>query len=116
MILADFCCPYHGRFEALADADWEAMPCPSTLAPARFNHGIEGEPAGFVCMTTSPWAPSPIRGRVNHAEVVRGTVDRPESKMYLDTRELGAGMPMEEWRAKRDRVYEERRHKEGKEL
>jgi hypothetical protein len=36
--------------------------------------------------------------------------------MYLDTRELGEGMPYQEWRDKRDRLYRDRRHAESKDL
>jgi hypothetical protein len=99
MILNDYECPTgHGVFEALADRDaldWH--PCPVCSKPS------------ILIM------PAPM-GRVRLAEVERGGVSKPDSPMFLDTRELGEGMPMEEWRAKRDKVYEERRHKESKDL
>jgi hypothetical protein len=116
MILADFTCPEHGRFEAFAPSDAESCPCPELLPPWE-DHGPAGDLGdGGICQADSPWSPSPVRGRVRTAEVERGGVDKPASPMYLDTRELGEGMPMEEWRAKRDKMYEERRHKEAKEV
>jgi hypothetical protein len=118
MIRADYRCPKHGDFEATVESpspDFE--PCPQVVG-ATIPIAVDYADRATVdlCGFPSPWVPFPIRGRVNQAEVQRGTVDRPDSPMYLDTRELGEGMPMEEWRAKRDKVYEERRHKESKEL
>ncbi len=122
MILADFTCPYHGRFEALADRDAESMPCPMpTIVHRHANDGspvICGEPNCFPvpCPEVSPWSPSPVHGRVRIGEVERGANEQPASPMYLSTQDLGNGMPYSEWRAKRDRMYEERRHKESKDL
>ncbi len=113
MILADFCCPYHGRFEALAESDAEWHPCPVWMVHGHANPATSVE---APCDCQSPWSPSPVRGRVRIGEVVRGGVDKPDSPMMLDTRELGNGMPMEEWRARRDKMYEERRWKESKEF
>jgi hypothetical protein len=96
MILADFECPDHGPFETLADADAETLACPDC-----------GEP--------SAWLPTPVHGRVRIGEVERGKVARPDSPMFLDTRELGEGMPLKEFKEKRRKLYEERRWKESKE-
>jgi hypothetical protein len=116
MILSDFTCPEHGRFEALAESDAESAPCPFvTEEGGRWDEG-RGEDQDRICEEPSPWTPTPIRCRVRIGEVERGGVDKPASPMFLDTRELGEGMPMEEWRAKRDKVYEERRHKEAKDF
>ena len=100
MILADYCC-YECRltFEQMVES-----PSPDKV----WCHRCDSNWA--------LWSPSPVRGRVRLGEVERGGVDKPDSPMYLDTRELGAGMPMEEWRAKRDKLYQERRHKESKEI
>ena len=118
MILSDFTCPVHGRFEQLADADDDEAKCMTWLTEEETiaaGHKWFGYPT-LYCGTWSPWTPTPIRCRVRTAEVERGGVDRPASPMYLDTRELGEGMPYDEWRAKRDKMYEDRRHKESKEL
>jgi hypothetical protein len=95
VILSDFTCPEHGTFERLVDVSAESVPCRE-------------------CGADCPWTPAPIRCRVRIGEVERGGVDKPDSPMYLDTRELGEGMPYDEWKAKRDKVYEDRRHKESK--
>ncbi len=118
MILADFDCPEHGIFEALVDADLEFACCTEPRAACTCIH--PDDRCGVDCVTecgiVSPWSPSPVRGRVRIGEVVRGGVDQPDSPMYLNTRELGEGMPMSEWREKRDKMYAERRHKESKDL
>jgi hypothetical protein len=112
MILADYCCPCHGHFEQMVESPSpDEVPC-----PAVYECNPPATRRNVLCGLPSPWAPSPIRGRVNHAEVVRGTVDRPESPMMLDTRALGEGQPYSEWRESRDKMYRERRHKESKEL
>jgi hypothetical protein len=111
MILADFTCPYHGRFEALAESDADEASC---QLPGDWRACASG--CDCLCGAPSPWSPSPVHGRVRIAEVMRGGVDRPDSPMFLDTRKLGEGQPYEEFRAERDKLYEERRHKESKEL
>ena len=65
------------------------------------------------CDARATWQPSPIIGSVA-ASVERGKVARPESPMFLDTRELGEGMPLAEFKEKRRKLYQERRHKEFK--
>lgn len=114
MILADFECPEHGPFEAFVDADAETAPCPEMVSgyegEALGDAGGDGVPCAEVCR----WLPTPIHGSVRLGEVTRGPVAKPDSPMFLDTRALGEGMPMKEWKAKRRKLYEERRHKEGK--
>lgn len=97
MILSDYECATCGIFEALAPSDCDAMPCPE-------------------CGERAPWSPSPVHGRVRLGEVVRGKVAKPDSPMFLDTRSLGEGEPLREWKARRAKLYAERRHREGKEL
>jgi hypothetical protein len=97
LILNDYECPTdHGIFEALMDSNGpDCAPCP-------------------VCSKPSiRLMPAPM-GRVKIGEVVRGGVDKPDSPMYLNTRELGEGMPYDDWRAKRDKMYDERRFAESK--
>lgn len=93
MILSDYLCPFCDHsFEAMVESpapDYEA--CPSCTEPAS-------------------WAPSPIHGRVKVGEVTRGTVDKaPPGAM--DTRLLGEGMSMKEWKAGRDKWRTEERRK-----
>ena len=91
MILADWDCPSCGVFEARAPSSTDAIPCPE-------------------CGAASPWAPSPVAGRVKLGEVSRGKVEPPRPG-WINTRELGEGMSMAEWRAKRDRQRLEDRRK-----
>ncbi len=96
-IARDFACHDCGPFSAEVSRDADTHPCPDCGAP-------------------TPFVLSPVHGSVKATEAIRGSVAKPDSPMYLDTRELGNGMPMAEWRAKRDKLYEERRHKESKEF
>jgi hypothetical protein len=118
MILADFECPEHGVFEAYADADAESAPCPFRRCNASDMCtgclSCASEPAS--CYEIAEWSPSPIHGSVQAGSVVRGPVSKPDSPMFLDTRELGEGMPLKEFKEKRRKLYEERRHKESKSL
>lgn len=62
------------------------------------------------CGGRATWTPSALVAcRVRRVEVVRGGWQKPERPTYLDTRELGEGQSMDEFRAKRKAVWEERR-------
>ena len=104
MRLSDFDCPAHGLFEQMADSSADEVFCPSV------------DENGNACGLASPWRPSPVVGRMKLGEVSRGKSEGPPSKNYMDTRDLGDGMTMTEWRARRAKVHEERRHKSNKEL
>jgi hypothetical protein len=97
MILSSYLCPTCGEIELMVSS-----PSPD-VAPCD-------------CGAFADWLPSPIHGSVQASSVVRGTVAKPDSPMFLDTRELGEGMPLKEFKEKRRKLYEERRHKEGKGL
>lgn len=90
--LAEYCCDEHGRFDAWVSRDDvpDEQPCPE-------------------CETPSPWvigAPTP---KVSFASAaVHGGYTRPEHPMALDTRELGEGMPVNEWRKKRAKKWADR--------
>lgn len=118
MILADFCCPVHGPFEARADADAETAPC--THAPVSYSTGPatgeEGPRQYFTdtCGIESPWLPSPVAGSVKLGEVSRGKSDAKPGPMALDYRELAEGMPMSEFKAKRKKLWDEWRWKKNK--
>lgn len=60
-----------------------------------------------------PWIPSPGPSAVA-ASVARGPVAKPASKMFCDTRALGEGQSLAEWKADRRKLYAERRHAERK--
>lgn len=95
-ILQDFLCADCGPISALAPRDTDHIPCPDCGGPAEWRISA---PPGFC----------------SGVGVIRGGVAQPDSPMYLSTRELGEGMPYAEWRAKRDKIYEERRFREAKE-
>jgi hypothetical protein len=102
LILAEYYCEADGRFDSLEErtADGEAP-----------DHATCPE-----CGELAPWTISAPMGKVRVAEVVRGKSDKPERKGWLDTRELGEGMPLEEYRAKRAKIREEERHRDLKEF
>jgi hypothetical protein len=94
-ILAEYACPRHGVFEELVDRPSpDFMPCPE-------------------CNDVSPWTitAAPM-GKVRTTEVERGKWQKPEHPGWLDTRELGEGMPLEEWREKRAKIRDEQRRKD----
>ena len=96
MILSDYRCPTCGPFEALV-----VSPSPDHITCA--------------CGSISPWMPAPIAGRVKAGEVTRGKVEKAPPGA-LDTRELGDGMPLSEWRKKREAWKNDERWKLKKEL
>lgn len=108
MILSDFICPLHGRFEALADRDADSAPCPMP----RQLPGMPSHPCGL----TSPWTPSPVAGRVELVSAVsRGKWEPPPSKLATNTRPLMEGQSYGEWRADRKKVWRDFDHKQRKE-
>lgn len=96
-ITQEFECPVHGRFEATAPHDTDAIAC-------------------IICGVASPWVISAPHGSVNQFEVVRGGVAKAENPGWLSTRALAEGMPIGEWKAKREKFYAEKRHAEAKEF
>jgi len=96
LILSEFLCAQHGRFDALVSREAESSPCPA-------------------CNAASPWTPSAPLSRVRIAEVTRGKFEKPEHPGHLDTRALADGMPLNEWKAKRDAIRKERLRKHVKE-
>jgi hypothetical protein len=92
VILCDYTCPACETFETLVES-----PAPDVIAcPA--------------CSAPSTWTPpSTLHGSVKRWEVVRGGWTKPERSTYYDTRELGEGMPIDEWRAKRQAKWDESR-------
>lgn len=99
MIRADYFCEH-------CDSDQEhAVPSP-------LPDFIECE----FCGEQARWSPSPVMGRVRKSEVARGKWQKPEHPGWVDTRELGEGQPIEEYRAKRRKIREELRWKANKDL
>jgi hypothetical protein len=61
------------------------------------------------CGLRSPWVISSPLTRVNPIEAVKGKWTKPERKTYTDTRNLGEGQPLHEWREDRAKIWEEKR-------
>jgi hypothetical protein len=92
-ILLEFLCDTHGRFEAHVDRETspDSVPCPE-------------------CGADSPWSPSSApMCRVRAVEAIKGKWTKPERKTYTDTRNLGEGQPLYEWKEDRAAIWEERR-------
>lgn len=113
MILSDFICPIHGRFEALADRDADSAPCPADMPIA-----VDGHITRFSspCEFPSPWTPSPVAGRVELVSAVsRGKWEPPPSKLATNTRPLMEGQKYSEWRKERKKVWRDHDWKQRKE-
>lgn len=131
MMLAEFECPVHGRFEALVDrvdgGPPDSAPCPEwceSASPQTANEPKFGmreewptltraEPV--ACGLASPWrisSPHPKVLSVPCFAAVRGgdMKDRPPG--MLDTRKLADGQSMKEWKGEREKERLERRHQQ----
>lgn len=98
IVTADYLCPEHEHFEASVETPTpDAHPCPE-------------------CGASSPWSPTKLNGKVRRVEVVRGGWQKPERKTWLDTRELGEGQDIQEFREKRRAIREEERQKAVREM
>lgn len=121
MVIHDFLCPIHGRFEALAESDSDSALCPhpSAIGPYSIGpvNGAEGPRQHFrTCAQVSPWTPSPVAGRVELVSAVsRGKWEPPPSKLATDTRPLMEGQKYSEWRKDRKKVWRDHDHKARKE-
>lgn len=93
MILSDFLCPVHGPFEALAPSSADTAPCPE-------------------CGFDSPWLPSPVSGRVVRGAVSQGKSDPPPFAHATDTRAIGEGQSVDEWKAERRKMWQSKRRDE----
>ncbi len=94
LIILEFDCPDHGRFEAMVERSEpnDTHPCPDCEVPA-------------------PWTISAPLVRIKLASAAtQGGYVKPDHPLALDTRELGEGMSMQEWRAKRAKKWAEHDH------
>ena len=101
-IAAEYSCPEHGRFTVTVARDANGY------APA--THRCE------TCAAVAPYVISAPAARVRKFEVTRGGWQKPERKTFLDTRELGEGQDIEEFRDKRAAIRDEQRRQSLKEL
>ena len=128
MILADFRCPIHGVFEALADRDAESAPCPA-MADVEVASwvGDDGElqlvghhapgPVQLTaerCNASSPWTPSPVFGRMQLVTASQGKSDPKPHKMSMDLREVGEGRSLNDWKKERRKMWRDHDYKKRK--
>jgi hypothetical protein len=111
-MVAEYVCPQHGRFSATVDRDANGDP-PATQACTVLceddNFPYEDpEECGFE----SEWVISAPIGRVKRGEASQGKYEPPPHAGYMDTRALGEGQSLDEWRADRAKVRQEQRIRE----
>lgn len=123
LVVAEYECPEHGRFTATLHREANGDPpevqcCHVAIARCTCVHPDDtcGPDCIDECGIAAPWRPSSVRGWVKRGEVARGKSDVQEQPTWMSTRELGEGMPLDEWEAKRDKAWEEYDRKEDKEL
>lgn len=109
MTFADYFCEKHGRFEAQVERDDQgdvpaSMPCPHEILEDYFC----GDPPA-LCGKKSEYCISAPLAKVRAVEAIKGKWQAPERKTWTDTRDLGEGMDITEWREKRAAVWEEKR-------
>lgn len=102
--VAEYDCPAHGRFSLEVARD-ESGDAPSSVACPR-----------DLCGCDSTWCVSAPRVAVRRVEVERGGWQKPERKTWLDTRNLGEGQDIDDFRADRERIRDDERRRGLKEL
>jgi hypothetical protein len=123
-IAAEYYCPIHGRFELTVERDANgdapsSATCPARVEPRSFAlFGLNGEARSqlFVCRSDSPYVISAPRVGVRRVEAVKGGWEKPARKTFLDTRNLGEGQDIEEWRDERAAIRDQQRRDSLKEL
>jgi len=103
LVAAEYICPAHGRVGLDVERD------PST-------GDAPGHAACPACGELAEWAISAPLGKVKPWEVVRGGWQKPERETWLDTRNLGEGQDLDDFREDRKRVRERQRQREVMEL
>lgn len=119
-IVAVYTCPEHGEFDATVERDEngeapDTVPCDRAVSASIVPH--DNKESGLalsmlLCNLPATWTPTPVAARVRRFEVVRGKWEKPERSTYLDTRELGEGMEMEEFQEKRNAIWERKRQED----
>lgn len=120
-IVCVYTCPEHGEFDAEVHRDENGSAPDLTVCPAEDDcwdcGGQPSAPGGqgpcatcngsstAPCGLDATWTPSPVLGRVRRVEVTRGKWEKPERKTFLDTRKLGEGQDVDEFRAERRKMW-----------
>lgn len=129
-ILAAYTCPVHGEFDAEVARD-ESGGAPEVIEctvgdPFDDCIGCGGQPsapgapdckrcngtARSPCGRDAVWTPTPVGCSVRRVEVVRGKWEKPERPTYLDTRKLGEGQDIDDFREERRKIWDEKRKAE----
>ena len=92
--IADYWCDDHHRFE---------------LAVDRINGDAPDSARCPVCGNESMWCISAPLARVNPIEAIKGKSQRPERATWTDTRAIGEGQPLYDWKEDRAKIWEEKR-------
>jgi len=95
LTVAEYSCPDCGVFDATVER------------PAPDEHDCP------ICGATATWVISAPVGRVKRGEVSQGKYEPPPSG-YMDTRALGDGQSLEDWRADRRAARVKKRKREIK--
>lgn len=123
---AEYECPVHGRFKAVVSRDENGdppaeQPCPAEVSAE--TNLVQVPAAGVApapvrvdqCGIPSPWRISAPGLRFPRSDFRRGKSDPPPHELACDTRDLGEGMPMDEWKAKRAKLWADHDYKTAKE-
>jgi len=128
LIVAEYECPVHGRFELTVERDANGDAPAKGRCPRRVVHGgasVEYRPGAFPSESVlkrlnercevvtgcsdgyeSPWVISAPMGRVSPFSMVTGRSDpRPSDRHVMDTSKLADGMPISEFKAERAKVH-----------
>lgn len=116
-IAAEYCCPVHGRFTAVVDRDANGD-APGVAPHHEEVEHYDGDMRSLVayCDLASPYVISAPRVGVRRVEAVRGNWEKPARKTFLDTRDLGEGQDIDDWRANREAIRDQQRRDSLKEL
>lgn len=106
-IAAEYHCPAHGRFTITVERDANGDAPPDVIC---------GVHTGIFCGLVSPYVISAPRVGVRRVEAVKGSWEKPARKTFLDTRNLGEGQDIEEWRDERAAIRDQERRDSLKEL
>lgn len=114
--IADYHCPIHGRFEMTVERTPEGdapdeVRCQSPIVPPfPVADRDSNQDLVFVqCVEVATWCISAPLARVNKVEAVKGKWQKPERKTWTDTRNLGEGQALYDWKEDRAKVWEEKR-------
>lgn len=108
-IAAEYMCPVHGRFERVVDRDANGDAPATVLCLADIG-------AVLPCDEIATFVLSAPRVGVRRVEAVKGGWEKPARPTYLDTRDLGEGQDIEEFRDKRAAIRDQERRDSLKEL